>query len=155
MGERQVFGKNRIALAFSFLFLSVVCAGVLLAGRAYAADEAQWTLFADDNGKAGEQLESFLPSDHVQWFRTDLPVTVTKGQKVNWVITAVDTTGGKNVKVTETEKVAEKDTNDVGMNVSLPKDWPIGEYRVDLSIDGKQVSSFDYAIESEEEGDSE
>lgn len=146
----------------SFLFTVVLCFAALFivvhfAIPAHAADleATEWTLKADDGkGGAGEEVDSFLPTDHKLHFVTTLNEKVPVGTKLKFTFTAVDTDAGKNLKITDVEITADKSDTLLSSSISATKDWPVGDYRVDLSADGKQIGSFDYSVEEgEDEGE--
>jgi hypothetical protein len=103
------------------------------------------TLLLDDNGSPGEEVETFAPSDRVQHF--EIALDETKVGKHAFVVEfwAVETEAASDVKVTEFKSGAMV-ANTVTAQVSLPRDWPVGSYRLDLKMDGTLVDSYDYEV---------
>lgn len=109
------------------------------------------TLKADDGkGGAGEEVDSFLASDRKLHFEIALNENVAVGTKLKFSFTAVDTDAGKNMKVTDVEITADKSDSILSSSISAKKDWPVGDYRMDLFADGKQIGAFDYSVEKAE-----
>jgi hypothetical protein len=36
--------------------------------------------------------------------------------------------------------------NTINAKVSLPREWPVGLYRLDVMLDGKKIGSFEYDV---------
>jgi hypothetical protein len=71
----------------------------------------------------------------------------TDGVKLTWVLRAEQTTGGAGeVSKLEIPKRLIENT-EIMFDVELPRDWPTGRYRVDLSIDDKPAASRTFQIE--------
>jgi hypothetical protein len=97
------------------------------------------------SGKAGDEVKSFKPSDHVQYFDVQLTDFLKAGSVVKWVFTAVDTSAGKNLKITEVEtKVVV--ANHLNSQLSLDKDFPTGSFKADISVDGTPIGTIDYTV---------
>jgi len=103
------------------------------------------TFMTDDGGEPGEEVEAFLATDQTQHFQIDLDET--KAGKHSFVVEfwAVEVVGASNVKVTEFKSDA-LIANTINASVSLPRDWPVGEYRLDVKMDGKTIDSFEYVV---------
>lgn len=71
----------------------------------------------------------------------------TDGAKVTWVFYAVETAAGS-AEVTRFE-VADRPLEDtiLQFDVSLPRDWPVGRYRIDLHVDDRRVGAHEFRIE--------
>jgi hypothetical protein len=67
------------------------------------------------------------------------------GSVVNWVFTAVDTTAGKDIKITEVNTNVTV-ANHLNANLSLNKDFPVGSYKADISVDGKPLGTIEYTV---------
>jgi hypothetical protein len=105
------------------------------------------TKLLQDNGSgaAGDEVTSFKASDHKQYFAVQLSDFLKPGSEVKWVFTAVDTTAGKNVNITEVNtKVVIG--NVLNANLSLDKDFPVGSYKADITVDGKPLGSIEYSV---------
>ena len=105
------------------------------------------TKLMQDNGSgaAGDEVTSFKPTNHVQYFDASLSGMLNVGSKVNWVFTAVDTTAGKDVKITEVNNTVLTGNHLVG-NLSMEKDFPVGKYKIDISVDGKPIGTIEYTV---------
>lgn len=137
-------------------FLMMIALGIALVihtSSAFADRKVtQWTLFIDDgNGKPFGSVNSFEPKDHVQHFEAKLNDVVPDGTKVRWTFTAVDTAASQNTKITEIEfTVGDRGADTLKGTCSLPKDWPVGKYRVDIALDGNLLDSFEYEVADRE-----
>lgn len=86
------------------------------------------------------------PRDRVLAFLTTLQGARTDGLRVTWTLHAVETTGGAGQVVrSETPRQYVEDT-EIHVRVSLPRDWAIGRYRVDLELDGSPAASREFRI---------
>jgi hypothetical protein len=66
---------------------------------------------------------------------------------VTWVCTAVDTSAGKNQKVSGIDIEAwPLDDTTLTFDVELPRDWPTGKYRLEVWVDGESLGKYDYEI---------
>lgn len=100
----------------------------------------------NSSGAAGDEVKSFKAADHKQYFDVQLSDFLKTGSVVKWVFTAVDTSAGKDITITEVNtKVVVG--NHLTANLSLDKDFPTGKYKADISIDGKPLGSLDYTVE--------
>jgi len=80
-------------LAFGLLFIAVHFSMLVQADDLKAVE---WTMRVDDGkGNAGEEVDSFVPSDHKIHFQVDLSGDVAKGDKIKFSFTAVDTDAGR------------------------------------------------------------
>jgi uncharacterized protein involved in high-affinity Fe2+ transport len=146
---------------FRLMFRIVLCFGLLLmmvrlSSVANAADlkATNWKMMIDDgNGKPGDEVDSLEPTDHKVHFQVELSGNVAVGDKIKFTYTAVEIDQGKNLKVLDVDVTADKSDHIVSSNVSVQKDWPVGKYKVDLSINGKPAGSFDYDVEQDEGND--
>lgn len=105
------------------------------------------TKLLQDNGsgEAGDEVASFKASDHKQYFVVQLSDFLKTGSEVKWVFTAVDTTAGKNVNITEVNTTVVVG-NVLNANLSLDKDFPVGSYKADITVDGKPLGSIEYSV---------
>lgn len=103
------------------------------------------TLRADDAGEPGETVEVFLPTDKKLHF--DIALDETEVGDHDFVVEfwAVDTSAGKDIKVSEF-KANSLATNNINASISLPRDWPTGLYRLDVKMDGKQIGTHEYEV---------
>ena len=112
---------------------------------AFAVGIESVTLMADNAGEPGDVAEAFLTSDRVQHFDIGLDETETGNHQFLVEFWAVDTTAGKDLKVTEFKSDA-LIANTINATISLPSDWPVGQYRLDVKMDGATIGSHEYDI---------
>ena len=109
---------------------------------------ASSTLMQDNgSGAAGNEVKSFKPSDHVQYFKVQLNGNVNVGSKVNWIFTAVDTTAGKDIKIADLNVTADVVANILSGKITLDKDFPVGKYKADISADGTPLGTIEYTVD--------
>jgi len=118
---------------------------MLVPSAAFAIGIESVTLRADDNGEPGEVVEVFIPTDKRLHFEIKLDeVSVgSKAYKVDFW--AVDTTAGTDIRIGDFT-VDALVANVINANISLPRDWPVGLYRLDVTLDGETVGSYDYDV---------
>lgn len=103
------------------------------------------TLARDDgSGNAGETVTSFKPSDHTFHAHVELN-RIETGLKVKLAWVAVDTSEGKNVAIADKEFTALA-ANVVDGQLSLPNDWPVGKYRLDVYLNDTLAQSVDFTV---------
>ena len=101
----------------------------------------------DDNGKPGESTTSFEPSDRVVHCVINLN-KAKAGTSVRFVWIAQDVTGfSKNDQIKSIDYTTQPDENLVHGHLTLPKDWPKGDYRVDVYINGALDKTINYSVE--------
>ncbi|HRJ68344.1 MAG TPA: hypothetical protein PK812_01955 [Beijerinckiaceae bacterium] len=71
----------------------------------------------------------------------------TNGINLTWVFSAIETTSGSRELHRQDDANRPVEDTELQMDVSLPRDWPIGRYRVDLFVDGKPVVTRGFTIE--------
>ena len=103
---------------------------------------------AKDNGRGapGDETLSFAPSD-----RTIHCVVKLKeakrgtAMKFSWWI--VDADGSKNQKIKDIDYTTRTLENIVHGHLSLPQDWPIGQYKVQVFVNGDLDRTIPYTIQ--------
>lgn len=105
-------------------------------------------LAVDENGEAGDTVSSFSPSDRTMYFLIELGNS-QPGVKVTIDLTAVDLpAGGQEGKLGSVDVLTTSVREDkVTAHFTNRQDWVAGTYRVDVSIDGKQVKSRTFEVE--------
>ena len=96
-------------------------------------------------GKAVNPTSVFSPSDHV----LHLVVVVANAPddtKVGAVWYAVEAGGNKNQKL-DSASVTLKGEDHLDLTLSNTANWPRGQYKVELMVDGKRDRSLGFAIE--------
>lgn len=99
----------------------------------------------DDDGKPGTETESFAVSDRTIHCVIELN-KAKKGTDVRFVWRAVDV-GGRSENIKTIDYTTRSFEKLVRGHLTLPKDWPAGKYRVEVSIDGSLDKTIDYTIE--------
>ncbi len=103
--------------------------------------------FYRDNGKGepGEEVEEFKSSERIFHVKARLNRPEVGGITVKVVLVAVDTSAGKDVII---EEVVFKGllTNQATSKLELPRDWPVGRYRVDVYLNDRLVSNEEFHI---------
>lgn len=122
----------------------------LLPSAAFALGIESVVLRADANGEPGEEVEVFIPSDQTQHFEIKLDETKVGTADFLVEFWAVDTSAGQNIKITEWSGNSLL-ANTLSASVKLPRDWPVGLYRLDVKHDGKAIGSHEYEILEPEE----
>jgi hypothetical protein len=112
---------------------------------AFALGIESVTLRADDGGEPGEEVEVFIATDHKQHF--DIRLDEAKVGNNSFVVEfwAVEISAGQNIKVTEWSGSGLL-ANTLNASVNLPRDWPVGQYRLDVKHEGKTIGSYEYEI---------
>jgi hypothetical protein len=122
----------------------------LLPSAAFAVGIESVTLRADADGEPGEVVEVFIPTDERLHFEIKLD-EISVG-KTSFVVEfwAADTTAGKDIKITEFTGDALV-ANVINANISLPREWPVGLYRLDVILDGEAIGSYEFDVAEPEE----
>ena len=102
-----------------------------------------------DNGKGelGKKVEHFTPKDHMQHFAVGINGFVMGKAKVARTFVAVDTSQGKNQTITTLEKdVSNFQGDTLTSHIELPRDWPTGKYRAEVTLNGRALDKIDYEV---------
>jgi len=97
---------------------------------------------------AATSADSFAPDTPMIYFSADL-VDVASGSKVTISWISVDSHGvaPANYKVDEVNLDIGANENQVTSSINKPTaGWPVGTYRVDLSIDGTAADAADFVV---------
>lgn len=89
----------------------------------------------DGKGAPGDQTSTFEPADRTIHCVTTLnkPVSGTAMRFAWWI---VDAGGSKNEKFKEIEYTTKNRESIVHGHLTLPRDWPIGRYKVQVYVNG-------------------
>jgi hypothetical protein len=142
LGSRQLIPKavdvrNRSSLVLALLSF--------FPAAAFALGIESVTLRADDGGEPGEEVEVFIATDHKQHFDIKLDEAKVGNNSFLVEFWAVDISAGQNIKVTEWSGSGLL-ANTLKASVNLPRDWPVGQYRLDVKHEGKIIGSHEYEI---------
>lgn len=98
--------------------------------------------------KQPEALKVFKASDHQMHFVASTKGTRSDPVHVKWVLTAVDTSEGKGLKVAEFELPDVYIASSLlTSKFALPGQWPVGEYEVALFIDSELAQKLQFRVE--------
>jgi hypothetical protein len=102
----------------------------------------------DGNGEPGDVVQSFTPADRKMHFEVKTTGLLSPGSKVKWVFAAVDTTEGKNLQITtvETDVLV---ANNLTATLTLDRDWPVGTYKADVTINGEPLTIVNFTVVGE------
>lgn len=130
--------------------IAAVLFGLLFATAAVSAPHLEGLTVSDS--KDGDAVDSFPTTTPKIYGHAGL-VDVASGAKivVSWI--AVDTNGAAppNYKIDSAEFTAGMIDNTATFDLSKPNNgWPIGKYRVEVTIDGKPAGSAKFEVEAAE-----
>ena len=100
----------------------------------------------DGSGEPGDEVFVFKPSDRIQHFEVNLDSMLKNGTVIKWVFTAVDTSAGQDIAITEVETTV-LIGNNLSAQLEMDQDFPTGTYRADVYIDGTLLQSFEYQVQ--------
>ena len=92
-----------------------------------------------------ETVTSFKPSDRTQKIAVQL--SETAAGKVKGIFTAVNAGGEKNFKLTEKEVELGTLMNTATFSLTLDRDFPIGDYKLDVYAGDKLIKTHDYKVQ--------
>ncbi len=97
----------------------------------------------------GVERKSPKPGDHYLEFHTSTSGAKTAGAAVKFTLWALDSAGkpATQVLTTETKDWPLENTTLIH-SAELPKDWPVGKYRIDYEVDGKLAGSEPFEIKN-------
>jgi hypothetical protein len=103
----------------------------------------------DDNGKPGDPTDSFAPDDRT--IHTVVVLNKAKeGTRIKWVWIAVNAEGFQRNQELKLDKPVElttgPDDTNVHAHVTWSKDWPTGEYRAEVYINGVLDKTVSYSV---------
>jgi hypothetical protein len=112
---------------------------------AFAIGIESVTLRADDNGEPGEVVETFIPTDTRLHFEIKLDEVAIGSANYVVEIWAVDTTAGQDIRIADFKGDALV-ANVINVNISLPREWPVGLYRLDVTFNGEAIGSHEFDV---------
>jgi hypothetical protein len=92
----------------------------------------------------GDEVRGFKPSDNPQRFKVIM--SKAGAGKVTAVFTGVDIGGEKNIKILQSEVVLTKAMNTADFSLELPNNFPVGEYKIDVSVNEKFAKTVGYTV---------
>ena len=100
----------------------------------------------DGNGKPGAETDSFEPGDRTIHCVTTLKTAKSGTQmKFSWWI--VDAGGSKDEKIKDIDYTTGALENVIHGHLSLPKDWPVGKYKVRIYVNGELDRTLFYSVQ--------
>lgn len=99
----------------------------------------------NNNGKPGEPTMSFVPGDRTIFCVLDLN-TARAGTKVRFVWKTVEIEGSRNEEIKTVDYVTKPLEDKVQGNLSLPRDWPAGTYKVEIYLNGILAKTINYRV---------
>lgn len=100
----------------------------------------------DDGGKPGDKTDSFAPSDHTLHCVATLK-TAKSGTNLRFSWWIVDADGTQNKKIKDIEYSTSTLENIIHAHLTLPQDWPKGQYKVQVYVDGDLDQTVNYTVE--------
>jgi hypothetical protein len=103
------------------------------------------------DAKDGDAVDSFTPNTPKIFVHAHM-VDIATGSKMTGTWIAVDTNGvaPANYKIDSSDLNAGMLVNTVEFSLSKPNNgWPVGKYRVDMSVDGKTAGTASFTVEPE------
>ncbi len=92
-----------------------------------------------------ETVTSFKPTDRTQ--KIAVQFSETNVGKVRGVFTAADAGGEKNFKILEKEIELGTLMNTGTFSMTLNKDFPVGDYKLDVYAGDKLIKTHDYKVQ--------
>jgi hypothetical protein len=100
----------------------------------------------DNSGQPGEETETFSPSDHTVHCMITLD-HAAEGTQIRFDWIGVDAGEFQNRSIKKLEYTTKALENKVHANVILPRDWPEGDYKVDVYLNDQLARSITYKVE--------
>jgi Flp pilus assembly protein TadD len=99
----------------------------------------------NNNGKPGEAVAAFLPTDRTIFCVIELNA-IKAGTKVRFVWKTVEIEGSRNEEIKTIDYTTTGVDQVVQGNLTLPRDWPPGTYKVDIYINGVFAKTINYRV---------
>jgi hypothetical protein len=100
----------------------------------------------DNAGELGSETKTFSPSDRTVHCVATLK-EAKEGTQVKFAWWAVDAEGSKNEKVKDLDYTTKAEENIVHGHLTLPRDWPKGKYKCEVSVNGTIEKTVEYKVE--------
>ena len=99
----------------------------------------------DGSGAPGTETESFETGDHTVHCVATLAEAKSGTQmKFSWWI--VDAGGSKDEKIKDIDYTTGALENVIHGHLTLPKDWPVGKYKVEVYVNGALDKTVSYSV---------
>jgi hypothetical protein len=99
----------------------------------------------DGNGDPGAETNAFDPGDRTIHCVAKL-AEAKAGTKMKFSWFIVDAGGSKNEKIKDIDYTTRAIENIVHGHLTLPQDWPIGKYRVEVFVNGNLEKTALYSV---------
>jgi hypothetical protein len=107
---------------------------------------AELHMAKDNNGEPGDETETFSPGDRTIHCVAKLNSSKS-GTKINFAWWVVEAEGSKNDKIKDIDYTTNALENVVHAHLTLPRDWPQGKYKCEVSVNGNLDKSVEYTVE--------
>lgn len=137
--------KNNLLKAIAGLSLSIVILFIISCSFSTANISSADLAKILPDGKSEKVGSTFHPADgpfHLLVVVANAP----EGTKVKASWFTLESTDSKGTLIDEKEIILGNET-DVDFNLSLPRPWPVGKYKVDLFLNGKLDRSIPFKVE--------
>jgi hypothetical protein len=103
---------------------------------------------AKDNGSGepGEEAETFSPSDHTVHCMIELD-NAAEGTMIRFDWVGVDAGALQDHSIKKLDYTTKALENKVHAHLTLPRDWPEGDYKVDVYLNDQLARSITYTVE--------
>ena len=99
----------------------------------------------NNNGKPGEAVMSFVPSDRTIFCVIEFNKALA-GTRVRFVWKTVEIDGSRNEEIKTVDYTTQPLEDKVQGNLTLPRDWPSGTYKVDIYVNGTFAKTVNYRV---------
>lgn len=99
----------------------------------------------DDNGSPGAAALSFAPADRTIFCVVELNVAKA-GTQVRFVWKTVEIEGSRDEEIKTVEYTTKPLEEKIQGNLTLPRDWPAGTYKVDIYVNGTFSKTINYKV---------
>lgn len=99
----------------------------------------------NNNGRPGDAVLSFMPTDRMIFCVITFNVA-RAGTKVRFVWKTVEIEGSRNEEIKTVDYVTKPGEDKVQGNLTLPRDWPVGTYKVDIYVNGTFAKTVNYRV---------
>ncbi len=108
------------------------------------------SLMRDDGGKPGAIVAQFTPQDRKQHFAVKLRKLELGKNRFQARFVGVETAAGNNVEVFRTGDIGNSlIANTITAQLSLPRDWPLGRYAIEVVMNDQPIGRREYIVSPE------
>ncbi len=102
--------------------------------------------YDSSKGQAVDPTSTFSPSDHVFYLVVN-PENPKQGTKVGAVWTAIQAGDWKDKQLNTYDITLNGNESVVDFTISNSNDWPTGQYKVDVLLDGNKNQTLNFAVQ--------